>query len=251
MSILFIADLHLSEKDPTITARFLHFLREQASQAKALYILGDFFDYWIGDDDCNILYKYIAKELKKLQSKGVVCYFIHGNRDFLVGKKFAQESGIILLSSEKKLTIHGHDILILHGDTLCTDDITYQIYRKRVHHQWLQRLFLSLPLSIRHFIVKKISKKSHSYSKLFSKCTIDVNTQTVIEKFQKYKVDWMIHGHTHRSFVYEINLNGKILHRAVLGSWHKKGSVIKITHNNIELINFFFINIFYPILMTR
>ncbi|MGP1959018.1 MAG: UDP-2,3-diacylglucosamine diphosphatase [Arsenophonus sp. NC-CH8-MAG3] len=238
MAILFISDLHLSEKNPSITVSFLRFLREQASQAKALYILGDFFDYWIGDDDPSLLLELIVQELKKLKSKGVSCYFIHGNRDFLLGKKFAKESGMILLPAEKTLTLHGHNILILHGDTLCTDDISYQRYRKRVYNRWLQKLFLALPLSTRHRIAERIRKNSQSAIRRKPEFITDVNKQTVIEKFRKYQVDWMIHGHTHRPATHEINVNGKILYRAVLGAWDQNGSIIKITPKTIELFYF-------------
>ncbi|MGP1924650.1 MAG: UDP-2,3-diacylglucosamine diphosphatase [Arsenophonus sp. NEOnobi-MAG3] len=238
MTILFIADLHLSEKEPAITASFLHFLREQASQAKALYILGDFFDYWIGDDDPSLLVEVIAQKLKQLETKGIPCYFIHGNRDFLLGKKFAKESGMTLLPAEKVLTLHGHNILILHGDTLCTDDISYQRYRKQVYNRYLQKLFLALPLSTRHRIAEKIRKNSQSATQLKQEFITDINEQTVIKKFQKYQVDWMIHGHTHRSATHEININGKILYRGVLGAWDQSGSLIKITPKTIELLHF-------------
>ncbi|MGP1959789.1 MAG: UDP-2,3-diacylglucosamine diphosphatase [Arsenophonus sp. NC-TX2-MAG3] len=238
MAILFISDLHLSEKEPSTTVSFLHFLREQASQAKALYILGDFFDYWIGDDNPSLLLKLIVQELKKLKSKGVSCYFIHGNRDFLLGKKFAKESGMILLPAEKALTLYGYNILILHGDTLCTDDISYQRYRKRVYNRWLQKLFLALPLSTRHRIAEKIRKNSQSATQLKPEFITDVNKQTVIEKFRKHQVDWIIHGHTHRPATHEINVNGKILYRAVLGAWDQNGSMIKITPKTIELFYF-------------
>ncbi|MGP1945236.1 MAG: UDP-2,3-diacylglucosamine diphosphatase [Arsenophonus sp. ET-KM2-MAG3] len=238
MAILFIADLHLNEKEPIITIGFLHFLSEQASHAKALYILGDFFDYWIGDDYQNSLHKTIAKKLKELQNKGVLCYFIHGNRDFLINKKFAKESGLTLLSEEKVLTLHGYTILILHGDTLCTDNISYQRYRKRVCNRYLQKLFLLLPLSIRYFILKKIRKNSQSRAQFNLKYFRDVNKQTVINKFRKYQVDLMIHGHTHQSAIHKINIDTRILYRVVLGDWHQNGSVIKITPQTIELIHF-------------
>ncbi|MDT9587387.1 MAG: UDP-2,3-diacylglucosamine diphosphatase [Candidatus Arsenophonus melophagi] len=237
MVILFIADLHLSEQEPAITVSFLHFLREQASKAKALYILGDFFDYWIGDDNPSLLYKSIAKELQELRSKGVTCYFIHGNRDFLLGKKFAKASGMTLLPTEKVLTLHGHHILILHGDTLCTNDVSFQRYRKKVHNPLLQRLFLALPLSTRHSIAKRMRKNSQAAIQLKPAYITDVNKQTVIEKFQKYQVDWMIHGHTHKPAIHDIHVNGKILHRAVLGAWDKNIAVIKITPTTIELLH--------------
>ncbi|WMY96552.1 MAG: UDP-2,3-diacylglucosamine diphosphatase [Arsenophonus sp.] len=238
MGILFIADLHLQEKKSDITIGFLRFLKNQATQAQALYILGDFFHYWIGDDDPNILHKAIAYELKKLYEKGVLCYFIHGNRDFLLGKTFAKKSRMILLPKEKVIKLYGHQILILHGDILCTNDISYQRYRKRIRNRCLQKIFLDLPLSIRHFLAKKIRKNSQSVSLLKQKYITDVNEKTVIEKFKKYKVDWIIHGHTHRPGIHKIIINGKILHRGVLGEWQKNGSAIKITNKTIELINF-------------
>lgn len=238
MGSLFISDLHLNEKKPFITSCFLHFLRKQATQAEELYILGDFFDYWIGDDDHNILYEGIGKELKKLQNKGIPCHFIHGNHDFLLSKNFAKKSGITLLPPEKVLTLHGRNILILHGDTLCIDDVSYQRYRKRVYNRWFQHLFLSLPLSTRYRIAEKIRKKSQSSIQVKPEYIRDVNQQIVIEKFQKYQVDWMIHGHTHRPNIHKININGKILHRAVLGAWYQNGSVIKITPKTIELLYF-------------
>ncbi|WP_348666542.1 UDP-2,3-diacylglucosamine diphosphatase [Arsenophonus symbiont of Ornithomya chloropus] len=238
MEILFIADLHLHEKKTNITIGFLRFLKNQAIQAQALYILGDFFHYWIGDDDPNILHKAIAHELKKLYKMGIRCYFIHGNRDFLLGKRFAKKSGMILLPKEKVIQLYGHQILILHGDLLCTDDISYQRYRKRVCKRWLQKLFLDLPLSIRHFLAKKIRKNSQSLSLLKQKHITDVNEKTVIEKFKKYQVDWIIHGHTHQPAIHKLKINGKILHRGVLGAWQKNGSAIRITNKTIELINF-------------
>ncbi|AMA64942.1 UDP-2,3-diacylglucosamine hydrolase [Candidatus Arsenophonus lipoptenae] len=238
--ILFIADVHLNKKKPDVIHGFLRFLREQAIKADSLYILGDFFDYWIGDDDSNLLYLLIAKELKKLKFKGIFCYFIPGNHDFLLNKKFANNSGMLLLPTEQVLTLYSYNILILHGDVLCTDDVSYQRYRKRVYNHWLQQLFLALPLSIRYFILKKIREKSQYNNSIKSLNITDVNKQTVIETFTKYQVDWIIHGHTHRPAIHKININGKILHRAVLGAWHKNGSVIKITSKSIELFDFYF-----------
>ncbi|XZQ55058.1 MAG: UDP-2,3-diacylglucosamine diphosphatase [Arsenophonus sp.] len=239
MAILLIADLHLNEENPMITAGFLRFLQEQASQAKALYILGDFFDYWIGDDDPSLLHEVIAEKLKELENKGIPCYFIHGNRDFLLNKEFAKKSGMILLPSEKVLTLYGLNILILHGDTLCTNNISYQRYRKQVYNNWLKRFFLILPLFTRHFIAKYIRKNSQFIRKYNKKRIIDVNEQTVIDKFKKYQVDWIIHGHTHQPAIHKINVNTKILSRAVLGAWYKNGSTIKITsEDGIKLIYF-------------
>lgn len=140
MSTLFIADLHLCAQEPAITAGFLRFLQREAVHADALYILGDLFEAWIGDDDPEPLHAEIAAALKALQQAGVPCYFIHGNRDFLLGKRFARAS-MQLLPEEKVLELYGRRILILHGDTLCTDDQAYQQFRRKVHNPLIQKLF--------------------------------------------------------------------------------------------------------------
>ncbi|MDC9623930.1 UDP-2,3-diacylglucosamine diphosphatase [Xenorhabdus sp. XENO-7] len=238
MCTLFIADLHLSEQEPAITAGFLRFLREEATSAESLYILGDFFDYWIGDDDPNSLHNEIAQALNELKQKGIPCYFIHGNRDFLLGSRFARESGLILLPQEKVLELYGKRILILHGDTLCTDDTGYQQYRKRVHTPWVQRLFLLLPLFIRLKIAAKMRAGSQYANSQKSESIMDVNQQAVIEHFEKYQVDWMIHGHTHRPAIHDIQVADKIVHRGVLGAWHHQGSMFKVTETSIELMFF-------------
>ncbi|WP_237385491.1 UDP-2,3-diacylglucosamine diphosphatase [Xenorhabdus sp. Sc-CR9] len=238
MSTLFIADLHLSEQEPAITAGFLRFLREDAIQAESLYILGDFFDYWIGDDDPNPLHTKIAQALHELKLKGISCYFIHGNRDFLLGSRFARESGLILLPQEKVLKLYGKRVLILHGDTLCTDDIGYQQYRKRVHTPWIQRLFLLLPLFIRLKIAAKMRAGSQYANTRKSEAIMDVNQQAVIEYFKQYQTDWMIHGHTHRAAIHDIKMGDKTVHRGVLGAWHDQGSMFKVTETSIELIYF-------------
>ncbi|WP_340608032.1 UDP-2,3-diacylglucosamine diphosphatase [Xenorhabdus bharatensis] len=238
MSTLFIADLHLSEQEPAITAGFLRFLHEDAIHAESLYILGDFFDYWIGDDDPNPLHAEIAQALHSLKQKGVSCYFIHGNRDFLLSSRFAKESGLILLPQEKVLELYGKRILILHGDTLCTDDTGYQQYRKRVHTPWIQRLFLLLPLFIRLKIAARMRAGSQYANSQKSESIMDVNQQTVIEHFNQYQVDWMIHGHTHRPAIHDVCIGDKILHRGVLGAWHHQGSMFKVTETSIELVSF-------------
>lgn len=238
MCTLFIADLHLSEHEPAITAGFLRFLKEQAIQAKALYILGDFFDFWIGDDDPNPLHQQIAQALMTLKNAGIPVYFIHGNRDFLIGTRFAKESGIILLPQEKVLKIYQHHILILHGDTLCTDDDVYQRYRKKVHNKFIQRLFLLLPLFVRLRIADKMRSRSQHENQYKSDAIMDVNPQAVIDTFKHFNTQWMIHGHTHRPAVHTVHIEGKTYYRGVLGAWHTEGSMFKVTAKKIELIHF-------------
>ncbi|WHP30269.1 UDP-2,3-diacylglucosamine diphosphatase [Trabulsiella odontotermitis] len=238
MATLFIADLHLHTEEPAITAGFLRFLSGEARQADALYILGDLFEAWIGDDDPNPLYREIAAAIHALVDTGVPCYFIHGNRDFLVGKRFARESGMILLPEEKVLDINGRRVLILHGDTLCTDDTGYQALRKKVHTPWIQTLFLALPLFIRQKIAARMRASSKAAYSSKSLEMMDVNPQAVVSVMEKHHVQWLIHGHTHRPAIHALQANGNEAFRAVLGAWHSEGSMIKVTAENVELIAF-------------
>ncbi|WP_436857186.1 UDP-2,3-diacylglucosamine diphosphatase [Citrobacter tructae] len=238
MTTLFIADLHLCTEEPAIVAGFLRFLAGDARQADALYILGDLFEAWIGDDDPNPLHREIATAIKAVVKSGVPCFFIHGNRDFLLGKRFARESGMTLLPQEKVLDLYGRQVLIMHGDTLCTDDAGYQAFRAKVHQRWLQMLFLSLPLFIRKRVAAKMRAGSKAANSSKSQEIMDVNPQTVIAEMEKYHVQWLIHGHTHRPDVHELSANGMPAFRVVLGAWHSEGSMVKVTPNDVELIRF-------------
>lgn len=238
MTTLFIADLHLCTEEPAITAGFLRFLAGEARQADALYILGDLFEAWIGDDDPNPLHREMAAAIKALVDSGVPCFFIHGNRDFLIGKRFARESGMTLLPQERVLDLYGRRVLIMHGDTLCTDDAGYQAFRAKVHQPWLQTLFLALPLFIRKRVAARMRAGSKAANSNKSLAIMDVNKHAVVAEMEKYRVQWLIHGHTHRPDVHALTVNGEPAFRVVLGAWHREGSMVKVTADNVELIAF-------------
>ena len=238
MATLFIADLHLQTEEPAITAGFLRFLQGEARHADALYILGDLFEAWIGDDDPNPLHREIAIAIKALVDSGVPCFFVHGNRDFLLGKRYARDCGMTLLAEETVLDLYGRNILIMHGDTLCTDDTGYLAFRAKVHTPWIQTLFLALPLFIRSRIAAKMRAGSKAANSSKSMTIMDVNPQAVASVMAKHQFQWLIHGHTHRPYMHDLTVNDKPAHRVVLGAWHTEGSMIKVTPDGVELIAF-------------
>lgn len=238
MATHFIADLHLQTEEPAITAGFLRFLRGEARGSEGLYILGDLFEAWIGDDDPNPLHAEIAREIRALVDSGTPCYFIHGNRDFLLGRRFARESGMQLLAEEKVLDLYGRRVLIMHGDTLCTDDVQYQAFRRKVHTPWIQTLFLALPLFIRRKIALRMRNGSRAANGQKSESIMDVNPQAVLAVMEKHQVQWLVHGHTHRPDVHALTVNGQSASRVVLGAWHTEGSMVKVTTDGVELMTF-------------
>ena len=230
----FIADLHLSENRPHLLALFRQFMQEQAPEAEKLYILGDLFDFWIGDDEQSDLISEVQQLIRHLTEQGVPCYFQHGNRDFLIGKKFANACGLTLLPTYQVIDLYGTPTLLCHGDTLCVDDVKYQHYRKKVHQKWRQWLFLHLPLKVRLKIAEKIRTKSRQDKQLKSTEIMDVNADFVQQMFAKFHVTQMIHGHTHRQKHHEIPPH---FHRIVLGDWGETSSLLEVTPHSIEFIN--------------
>ena len=230
----FIADLHLSENRPHLLALFRQFMQEQAPEAEKLYILGDLFDFWIGDDEQSDLISEVQQLIRYLTEQGVPCYFQHGNRDFLIGKKFAKACGLTLLPTYHVIDLYGTPTLLCHGDTLCVDDVKYQQYRKKVHQKWRQWLFLHLPLKVRLKIAEKIRAKSRQDKQLKSTEIMDVNAAFVQQMFAQFHVTQMIHGHTHRQKHHEIPPH---FHRIVLGDWGETSSLLEVTPHSIEFIN--------------
>lgn len=232
---LFIADLHLCQQEPAITAGFLRFLQREATNCDALYILGDLFESWIGDDDPEPLHLQVAEALAALP---VPVYFIHGNRDFLLGKGYAARSQMQLLPEQQLLELYGQRVLIMHGDTLCTDDAGYQRFREKVHQPWLQRVFLMLPLFIRQKIAARLRNDSQQANQSKSMDIMDVNPQAVVQVMQDNHASLLIHGHTHRPEIHHLTVNHQPARRAVLGAWHEQGSMIEVDTDGVRLIAF-------------
>lgn len=230
----FIADLHLSENQPHLTRLFTDFMRQKAPQAEKLYILGDLFDFWIGDDERSPLIELVRHHIRQLTDNGIPCYFIHGNRDFLLGENFARSCGLQLLPEYQRIDLYGTPTLICHGDTLCTDDHAYQQYRRKVHQQWRQRLFLCLPLKVRLKIAQKIRAKSQADKKQKSEQIMDVTPDFVLQIFDRFHVRQLIHGHTHRQNIHKIEPH---FTRIVLGDWGETASVLEVSAHDLHFIN--------------
>jgi len=231
MSILFISDLHLQESQPHITELFFRFLTQQAKHAKALYILGDFFEAWIGDDDLTPYHLSIIKALREITDKGVPIYFIYGNRDFLLGKKFFRATGITLLPDEYVLNLYGVPTLLMHGDSLCTMDLKYLKFRKKARNWFFQKLFLMKSLEKRRKIAAKHRADSQQHMATLTEEIMDVTPAEVLRVMEKHQVQHFIHGHTHRQAVHQFNVNGKPATRTVLGAWHEYGNVLVCDEN--------------------
>jgi UDP-2,3-diacylglucosamine hydrolase len=235
--ICFISDLHLQESQPVIVDQFMNFLQSCYGSVDELYILGDLFEVWIGDDENTPFQRKINGALKSL-SATIPIYFMHGNRDYLIGKKFLQSAGMQLLEEEKKISIFGRDVLLMHGDTLCTQDIPYLKMRKTIRHPLTQKLFLSLPLIFRKKIANKIRDKSMQYTRQTASHIMDVTQAEVERVMQKHEVSYLIHGHTHKPACHSFAMNHTPAQRIVLGAWHEHISVLEWDElGNFQLIN--------------
>jgi UDP-2,3-diacylglucosamine hydrolase len=228
MNTLFISDIHLNPGRPKITEIFLEFLREEATKAQALYILGDFFDSWIGDDVMDDFANTIAKALRQLVDKGVKVYLMPGNRDFLYGKLFEEKTGVILIPDPTVIDLHGTPTLLVHGDNLCSADRAFQIFRYFVRHPVLTWIFLHTPLSFRQKFAQYLRHKSTASNQKKSAYIMDVHQKTVEDMMRKYHVLHMIHGHTHDPKVEKFILDGKPATRTVLGAWENDKYVLEV-----------------------
>jgi len=235
MTTLFISDLHLDPTRPDITAQFLEFLDGEAASAEALYILGDLFEVWIGDDDPEPEKRRVVAGLKRLTDRGVPCFVMHGNRDFLLGQKFAADSGCQLLDDPTIVHLYGSRVLTTHGDALCTDDVSYQRLRTTVRDRGWQSMFLALSVAQRFALATEARAGSKEHVSRMSAAIMDVNPEAVATAMRAAGVDLLLHGHTHRPKVHGLTIDGHAAKRIVLGDWHDQGSVVRWNERGFEL----------------
>ncbi|AZN37622.1 UDP-2,3-diacylglucosamine diphosphatase [Iodobacter ciconiae] len=232
-SILFISDLHLSPNDPATTAAFHAFLQGPVCAAGALYILGDLFEFWIGDDGLNEAFNTeIVTAIAQLASQGIKVFFLAGNRDFLPGARFASAAKLSILPDPSLIHLHGQTLLISHGDALCTDDLAYQRFRRIVRHPLVQTLFLALPKRWRQSQVKKLRQRSKASNQIKRSDIMDVNPKATEQLMAQHHVRTLIHGHTHRPAMH-ILPQGQ---RWVLPDWYQgQGGYLKLENNTISM----------------
>ncbi len=232
---LFVSDLHLDAQAPQAIEQFLQFLAAHAAHAEALYILGDLFETWIGDDDPDTEKERVCAALRALTSGGVACFVLHGNRDFLLGEGFSQRTGSVLLPDPVIVELHGEPVLLTHGDALCTDDHPYQELRSAVRNPEWQQRFLALPLAVRAGLAEQARSGSRAHTARAVPYVMDVNAAAVAAAHRATAARRIIHGHTHRPGIHETMLDGRPAYRIVLGAWYEQGSYLCYDSGRYEL----------------
>jgi UDP-2,3-diacylglucosamine hydrolase len=232
---LFVSDVHLDASAPEAIGQFLEFLADQASGAEALYILGDLFEAWVGDDDDDLEKQRICAGLRTLTASGVPCFLLHGNRDFLIGARFEARTGVRVLPDPVIAELAGVRVLVPHGDALCTDDRAYQELRAIVRTPRWQERFLRLPLAVRERLAHQARAGSRAHTSRTVPYVMDVNSSAVEAAFRATGVHTMIHGHTHRPAVHEVPVDGRMARRIVLGAWYEQGSYLAAQDGRFEL----------------
>ncbi len=227
MTTLFISDLHLETDRPDIGDQFFAFIENEARHADALYILGDLFDAWVGDDDPNPHFADVKAALRDLVESGVPVYFMHGNRDFMVGDEFARETGVTILPDPIAVDLYGKHVLLSHGDALCTDDFEYQKIRVMTRNPDWQAMMRQKPLEERLMLAKAARAESKARGQSIDMDIMDVNPDAVKRTILDYGVDILLHGHTHRPDIHFVELDDRVAKRIVLGDWYDQGSVLR------------------------
>mgnify|MGYP001208570986 CR=1 FL=1 len=236
MTTVFLSDIHVSDDHPEISEHLKEFLLEEASKTNIIYILGDLFEYWLGDDDPNPSFNEIKNLLKRLSDKNISIFFIHGNRDFLIGESFAEVTGCQILHDPHVIDLFGKKVLISHGDIFCTDDKEYQLFRNQTRDPAWKESILSKSLCFREEFAKQARLESSKHTSSKKNEIMDVNKDEILKMYEKYNVDIIIHGHTHRPAIHDIFYNGRSYQRIVLGDWYEQGSILKCNQTGFDLI---------------
>ena len=235
MTTLFISDLHLEDSRPESTGWLMEFLQTEAVNADALYILGDLFEYWLGDDVPGQCGQQVAEALCRLDGAGVPVFFQHGNRDFLIRETYAEQARMKLLPEELVVDLYGEDVLLLHGDSMCTDDIPYQQFRSLVRDRKWQDDFLRKSPQERLQVAMQARDASAEHTANVSMEIMDVNQEQVVAALKRHQVSKMIHGHTHRPAMHSLSFDDVAAQRIVLGDWYSQPSVLRVSPSGYEL----------------
>jgi len=238
--ILLISDLHLEEGRPDITRAFLGLLAGRARTAESLYILGDFFEAWIGDDAMSPFQRSICQALRALSDSGTNVFLMHGNRDFMIGKAFCKAAGCTLLKDPSVVNFNGEPVLLMHGDSLCTRDEAYMRMRRYLRHPLTLWVLRHLPLSTRHKLARKLRSESRAQTRMKANDIVDVTPDEVVRVMAESGVQTLIHGHTHRPAVHDVQLDGTTAQRIVLGDWDREGWLLRIDEQGFHLESFAF-----------
>ena len=237
MATLFISDLHIDASRPAIARQFLSFLEQQARHAEALYILGDLFESWVGDDAADGSQTAAIQGIRALTSSGVPCFVMHGNRDFLLAARFCEDSGAEIVSDPIMASLYGERILVMHGDALCTDDHAYQRLRATVRDPDWQRRFLKLSIDARRALAGAARAGSQAHTAAAGYAVTDVNDESVALALRTSGLSTLLHGHTHRPAIHAIEVDERPCTRIVLGDWYDQGSVLRWDANGPELVS--------------
>jgi UDP-2,3-diacylglucosamine hydrolase len=237
VATLFISDLHIDASSPPIVRQFLSFLERDARQAEALYILGDLFESWVGDDAADNSQAAAIQGIRALTSSGVPCFVMHGNRDFLLSTRFCADSGAELLPDPVMVSLYGERVLVMHGDALCTDDRAYQRLRATVRDPDWQRSFSRLSIKARRALAGAARAGSQAHTAAADYAITDVNAKSVAQALRSAGVSTLLHGHTHRPAIHAIEVDQRPCTRIVLGDWYDHGSVLRWDANGPELVS--------------
>jgi UDP-2,3-diacylglucosamine hydrolase len=237
MATLFISDLHIDASCRPIIRQFTEFLQTQARGADALYILGDLFDSWVGDDAPDAGQSAAIAAIKSLTASGVPCFVMHGNRDFLLGTRFCADTGARLLPDPVIVTLYGEPVLVMHGDALCTDDRAYQRLRATVRDADWQRQFLALSVAARRTLAGAARTGSQAHMASMQDAITDVNAESVAAALRAAGTSLLLHGHTHRPGIQSLSVDGRECARIVLGDWHNEGSLLRWDSSGPELLS--------------